>query len=280
MIRLISWNMKHLPSWDELAKSGVDVALLQEVPTPTASSVGLEPDPRILEVLPGGDNAWRTAGWERRDWRTAVARLSASVQLDPIATADVATCDWETLMVSRTGTLTAADVVVDDRVVFTAVSVYAPWERPLGRNKPMWADASAHRLLSDLTPLLWDQRRRPVLVAGDWNILYRYGEYDDPEFRDRYATVFDRADALGLRFVGPQHPDGRQADPWPDELPRESKCVPTYYHSRQTAATATRQLDFVFASASLADRVHTEARNEPAEWGSSDHCRISIEVDA
>jgi hypothetical protein len=42
-------------------------------------------------------------------------------------------------------------------------------------------------------------------------------------------------------MVGPQAPDGgRQADPWPEELPAGSRNVPTYHRSRKTPATATR----------------------------------------
>ena len=32
-------------------------------------------------------------------------------------------------------------------------------------------------------------------------------------WKNRYNTIFTRMDALGLPFVGPQAPDGRQADP-------------------------------------------------------------------
>jgi hypothetical protein len=50
----------------------------------------------------------------------------------------------------------------------------------------------------------------------------------------------DGADAGPLRARLDQL--GRQAEPWPDELPTDSRCVPTYHHTRQTPATATRQL--------------------------------------
>ena len=93
-----------------------------------------------------------------------------------------------------------------------------------------------------------------------------------------YATVFDRAEAMGLVCVGPQAPNGRQAQPWPSELPSDSVNVPTYHANRQTPRTATRQLDFVFASASLAEQVRVRALNEAAHWGPSDHCRVEIEV--
>jgi exonuclease III len=124
------------------------------------------------------------------------------------------------------------------------------------------------------------QRRQPhrLIVAGDWNLLHGYGEVGDEYWKARYDTVFERAEALGLRFVGPQYPNGRQADPWPDELPSDSLCVPTFHHSRQTPATANRQLDFVFASRSIADRVEVCALNAPEAWGPSDHCRVVIEA--
>ena len=85
-------------------------------------------------------------------------------------------------------------------------------------------------------------------------------------------------DALGLSFVGPQAPYGLQADPWPEELPKKSKDVPTYYTSHQNPTSATRQLDFVFASKAIAVRVSVRAINEPSEWGPSDHCRVEIEM--
>jgi hypothetical protein len=229
------------------------------------------------EILPGAEVTWATSGWEQRPWRTAIARLSRDIALKPVLTGDM-TSDCKTLRVSRSGTLTAATVVVDSEEVFTAVSVYSPWERPPADKAPIWADASAHRLLSDLTPLVSDQRR-PVIVSGDWNILRGYGEHGDTYYRDRYQTVFDRAEALGLQFIGPEHPYGRQADPWPSELPPGSTCVPSYHHSRQTPETATRQLDFVFASRSFAHHVHAMALNDPSDWGPSDHCCVLIDID-
>jgi hypothetical protein len=119
-----------------------------------------------------------------------------------------------------------------------------------------------------------------IIVAGDWNILYGYGERGSSYWAERYGSAFKRMDALGFKFCGPQAPaGGRQADPWPEELPADSRCVPTFYHSRSSPTDATRQVDFVFASDSLASDVRVEALNDPASWGPSDHCRILIEVD-
>jgi len=61
-------------------------------------------------------------------------------------------------------------------------------------------------------------------------------------------------------------------------LPEDSLNVPTFYTNRQTPATASRQLDFVFASESIADRISVKALNSVEEWGPSDHCRVMIEL--
>jgi exonuclease III len=140
------------------------------------------------------------------------------------------------------------------------------------------SDASVHRLISDLSIFATKKSRQSLLVAGDLNVLYGHGEGGDAYWATRYETVFARMAALGLKFVGPQAPRGRRADPWPDELPRMSNNVPTYYAKHQTPATCTRQLDFVFASARLAERINVTALNEPDEWGPSDHCRVAIQV--
>jgi endonuclease/exonuclease/phosphatase family protein len=269
VIRLVSWNMAGRDLYDDLRGLSADIALLQEAPLPG-------PD-QALEILPFDATWWATAGRARRRWRTAVLRLSNRVELGPRPTVAIeAATDEADWVVSQQGTITAADVSVDGRTVFTAVSVYSVWQGvPEG---VIYADGSAHHILSDLSVLMPLPEHR-LIIAGDWNILFGYGEHGDTYYKDRYATVFARAEALGLRFVGPQHPNGRQAEPWPDELPKSSRCVPTFHHNRQTPATATRQLDFVFASRSLEDRVSVRALNEPDEWGGSDHCRVVIDVD-
>ncbi len=271
-VRLLSWNINGLSElWSQVAAEPVDVALVQEARRPPAHL--------SLDVVPGVDEEWRTDGWEKRPWRTALARVSDAVSIDPLPTGGPFVEDWATLRVSRLGTLTAARVVVDGVPRFVAVSVYCPWERPLGCDDPIWADASAHRILSDLVPVLHNARHLPVVIAGDWNILFGYGEHGSDHWARRYATVFERAEAIDLMFKGPQvETGGRQAEPWPDELPRGSKNVPTYHTRQQGIDGATRQLDFVFASRSIADRVTARARNEVADWGSSDHCRIMIDV--
>lgn len=267
-IRIHSWNVNKLHLWEDMGASDAAVFLLQECPRP--------PSECAIEVDHQGEE-WLTEGWERRPWRAAIGhRANGHVKVQPLVLVSMSDSDAERMHVSRPGTIAAGKIAVGEREVVTAVSVYSPWERPLGRDEPCWADGSAHRILSDLAPLLWDQQRHPVIVAGDFNILYGYGEHGDPEYERRYGGVFDRAEALGLVLVGPKFPNGAQAEPWPEELPPTSKCVPTY---RPPGGHPTRQLDFVFASAGIASRVQARALNGDGEWGASDHCRIAIDLE-
>ena len=182
---------------------------------------------------------------------------------------------------SRPGTLAAATVTPSSREPFVAVSLYGAWENPHSMTKGdfSYADASVHRLISDLSVFASKQSRQNILVAGDFNVLHGYGEHGDAYWGARYETVFRRMAVLGFKFVGPQAPNGRHAEPWPDELPRARNNVPTYHAKHQSPATCTRQLDFVFASGKLAEGVRVTALNEPDQWGPSDHCRVEIEIE-
>ena len=268
-LSIISWNMKNRSSnWEAVMESGADVALLQET-----------------SQLPGQyDNLVALAKDENARGNSpvaAVAALSDRIGFDPIKTQPIGGDDPEALMVSRPGTVAAAVVrLPQSGEEITIVSLYAFWSNPLKQTGSSWiyADASCHRLISDLCAFIGQQGRHKIIAAGDFNILYGYGEGNSKYWERRYDSVFDRMATLGFRFMGPQAPSGgRQANPWPDELPADSKNVPTYHSNRQTPETAARQLDYVFASESIADRVKVRALNKPEEWGPSDHCRIMIE---
>lgn len=273
MIQIVSWNVNRLPLWSEagVGLPTVDIGLFQEAPRPSEA--------HAEQFIPPADGPWTTTHW-RRELRTCIVRFTDEVQLAPHSLRPAHDeSDYSALGVSRLGTLTVADVQRDDHKQFTVVSAYGAWESPPDGSGLIYADASCQRLLSDLSALVTGRRGERVLVAGDFNILRGYGEHGSKYWGRRYDAVFDRAEAMGLHLVGPQAPHGRQADPWPQELPSDSRNVPTFHHSRQTPETATRQLDFVFATSELADRVSVRALNAPDEWGPSDHCRLAISVD-
>ena len=267
-----TWNVNGLRPWETLAASGIDVALLQETPVPPADW----PHP----VVPDPADGWATAGWRPGRWSrgTAVVQVSDAVRIAPRALSEVGDLDAVAIPVSRPGTLAVADVHFGDQVV-TLASMYGGWDYSADPRRLIYADAAVHRLLSDLAAIVTGPTGHRLIAAGDLNILHRYGEQGDPYWAARYSTIFDRAEAMGLRFVGPQAPNGRQATPVPAELPAGSLDVPTYHTRKQEPEGAARQLDFVFASEALAERVSARALNEVEDWGPSDHCRIEIELD-
>lgn len=272
-LKIISWNINHRAEpWRQLLCTDADVALLQEAAAPPqefASRVDAEP--------------WLTAGSGMlRTWRTAVVRLSDRVDVNwfqPKAIVDAACREFA---VSRLGTLSAAEVTLrSSRETFTLLSMYGAWENPLSNTKSSWiyADGSVHRLVSDLSVFVGQEKRHRVIAAGDLNILFGHGENGSPYWAKRYQTVFDRMDAIGIPLVGPRAPEGGlQAVPWPRELPKDSRNVPTFRTRQTDPASATRQLDFVFASRSIAPRLRVRARNGIEEWGPSDHCGLEIHV--
>jgi endonuclease/exonuclease/phosphatase family metal-dependent hydrolase len=272
-MKLISWNIaQRKEAWRVLLDSDADIALLQEA---------TEPPPDVKSRIEVDDEPWITYGADAvRPWRTAIVRLSDRVHVNWLTPISLERAEAGDLGVSRKGTLAVAEVTGPGDSRTTLVSMYALWEGPHRSTGSRWiyADASAHRLVSDLAVLVGQQRGHRLVAAGDLNILFGYGEHGSKYWASRYATIFRRMEAMGVPFVGPQAPNGRRAEPWPSELPEDSSNVPTYHTNRQKPAEATRQLDFVFASVDLAKRVHVSAMNDPDEWGPSDHCRVFIEL--
>ncbi len=89
----------------------------------------------------------------------------------------------------------------------------------------------------------------PYIVGGDLTTWW-----------DSDTTVFADMMRMGLPLIGPHSP--------------------TFYSKphRQTPSDAELQLDYVFASRSIAHRLTVHALNNPEDWGPSDHCRVHIEV--
>ena len=275
MVKLVCWNIaKNHDPWRCLVENEVnaDIALRQEATMPP-KDVGLEVDPAPFRDPKTGKGLSRCA----------IVKLSERVDvkyLTPIPLCCAQDGDFKT---THPGCLAAAIITPPDGDSFYAVSYCPEYEKPHRcTGKMAWniVDASVHRVISDLSLLIGRQWGHRIIAAGDLTIYHGYGEDKSGYWKGRYDTVFDRMAAIGLPFVGPQYPNGRQADPWPQDLPRNSKNVPTYCKTfRQNPAAAFHQLDFVFASDSMADSVKVRALNHPEEWGPSDHCRIEIEVE-
>ncbi len=280
MTTVVCWNIRksHKP-WFELLEMNADVALLQEAGNPPS---GL-PSCVVTGSQTTGDQ-WNDLV-DFKSW-PLVVKLSDRVKVEwfkrVLPRFQVTSSDE--MVVSDAGTIAAARVIPCDGEPFLVVSMYSRWLRPHSSTSTKWvagySDASTHRIISDLSAFIGDldPSTHRILAAGDLNTVL--GSTDTKlVLPDRDRMVFERMDALGLEFMGPQYPDGRQTIPTPSGLPEDTRNVPTFYAPKaKTPENAVHQLDYVFASRGFHSSLHVRALNDPDAWGSSDHCRILIEV--
>ena len=145
-----------------------------------------------------------------------------------------------------------------------------------------YSDGSVHRIISDLSAFIGHENPEThrILAAGDLNIAHGYGDGGNPAYWEaRYRSVFDRMAAIGLEFMGPQAPNGRQAEDAGDArtggLTQRRHVLPP---REEPGDGSNNQLDYVFASRGFHESLKVRALNEVEEWGSSDHCRVLISV--
>ena len=292
MTTVVCWNMKRRKKpWRRLVEMGADVALLQEtthiVPPDVADRVDVGP----LVEQGAWDPRESKRDFSERRW-PKIAKLSNRVEVEwfkPVT--PIGPMSEDTIRISDIQTIAAARVTpTDGEPPFIVVSMYAAWRAPhpsTERDSDWNVDASAHRILSDLSAFVANADREPhrILAAGDLNIDYGadYGWRERSDLRLWYArcrTVWDRMEALGFEYMGPWYPNGRRADPVPAHAPSDTKNVPTFYNKTKESspADAYNQLDHVFASSGFHESIQTRALNGVDEWGPSDHCRLLIEV--
>ena len=280
MIKVVSWNInKRTQPWRELVQMAddgdADLALLQEAGSPPGDLVHLvEYEDAVF---------WNRLLYDR--W-PLVVKLSDRIKVEPYRQVEpISELAENAIGVSGIGTIAAARVTPhdSDHEAFVAVSMYARWLKPHPSTRSSWrvgySDASAHRIISDLSAFIGHDNpaRHRILAAGDLNLFYG-ATGKNLSLPDRERTVWKRMKALGLEFLGPQAPHGRSPGTMPDGVPRDTKNVPTYYKPGDGPETAANQLDYAFASRGFHERVSVRAMNDVHEWGSSDHCRLIIEV--
>ena len=284
MVKIVCWNInRSLEAYPELQEMGADVALLQEVGPCAAAR---------MEGALGGNAHW---DWETHDRWPAVLKLSNRVKVRwfrPISLMakeekknQIAVSDLPTLAAACVTPLPQTEDSIEP---FIVVSMYARWYRPhpLAREKTpvrkpgtgeikIFADASAHRIISDLSGFIahTNPANHRIIAAGDLNTIYDATKEHPYEMPERMRTIFNRMRAIGLEFLGPRAPKGgRKADPTPQGLRPNTRDVPTFH-------TTQNQLDYVFASRGFHERMRVHAMNRTRdEWGPSDHCRIVIDV--
>ena len=304
-ITVVNWNIaKCEEPWRELVAMDVDVALLQEALPPPDDVVGrkdTELEPSETAGLPDvgpkeswDSHSWNSDWWDGRGWSTLydrwpmVVRLSDRVEIEWFK--QVGPTAWpgeNEIAVSGIGTVAAGRITPKDGSIepFFAISMYGRWIPPHRsvetELKIGYADASVHRIISDLSAFIGFANRRThrILAAGDLNVTYGYGHGSGPYWDARYRNLFERFEAVGLEFMGPQLPNGRQAAKLATGEPEDSENVITYHLPNATPATGrNNQFDYVFASRGFHRSLKVRALNSVEKWGSSDHCRLLIEI--
>jgi len=279
MTSVVCWNINaQLKPWQELFRMDADVALLQEVkaiPKELPEDVAIAPN--------ASGEPWEADLYDR--W-PMVVKLSNRVEVEWFrGVLPISETKATEMAVSGIGTIAAARVLPEEGEALVAISMYARWIRPHVSTRSSWkvgyADGSAHRIISDLSAFIGhtDLTRHRILAAGDLNTMFGVTEENPLADPLRDQTIFDRMIALGLEFMGPEYPNGRQAETPIKGMPKDSGSVPTYRKVGESPKTANTQLDYVFASRGFHKTIRTRALNGVDEWGSSDHCRLLIEVD-
>lgn len=285
--RVVSWNIdKRSEPWRQLVDMDADVALLQEA--------GMPPPDVSGSVDTGPAEHWDSHVWNSRWWEgrfknlydrwPMVVKLSKRVEVEWFKQiSPIGGMANDEIAASGIGTIAAARVKPTDRSAsFIAVSMYARWMSPHPGVHSNWIyqDGSAHRIISDLSAFIGstDPSTHRILAAGDLNMIYGATEDNRLALPARDRTVTDRMTALGMEFLGPQHPYGRRANPTPPGLPSDTRNVPTYYARGGSPESAQNQLDYVFASRGFHQSIKVRAMNSADEWGASDHCRLLIEI--
>jgi len=270
-MRIVTWNMDHWrrsqeqrdATWAFLKQAiRPDVALLQEA---------LPPD-GVGPVVFHNGGMHDDRGDKARDsgWGSAVVAFGAEIRSIDSATTPFSKKP-NPILRTFPGAVAVAELPDSEPIVL--VSVYGVIDRG-------YADATMHRILSDLTPLVDERRGKRIVVAGDMNITTQWsakhrgflrGLHEECLRRDQ--TVFDRFKALGLTNVvnGPGPLDGCGC-----AAGDACRHVQTQRHDKSTFPW---QNDYVFLSKDLIESGYgMELITSEDAWNLSGHCPIVVEL--
>ena len=275
-MRLIAWNMNARSSnWTVLAELmqsyGANASMVQEAVAPPhgfKSALAVMTDPSL------GDQGWQTPvpSGANRKFASAVAAIDQA-PIEMWRPVPLATAAYKDAAISHPGQWVAAAFGAHEKPIWV-VSLYGLWDT-LPHTKDIYAEASLHRALSDLSRLFYSRSAERIVLAGDLNVWRGYG---DRKWQPGYQSVFDRLVAYGFELAGPLRSGGLPLDkcPCPNSGKPECRHVRTYRHQRSEAATPY-QTDFAFVRGIRL--VQCRALDEERHWQHSDHCPLLIEVE-
>ena len=205
---------------------------------------------------------------------SAVVTLDENLEFLPRRPVPVPGAAYGQFFACHPGQFAVADIVLSNQERVTVVSLYGMWDR-LRDGGDLYADASLHRAISDLTVLFADRPGGNIVVAGDLNIWHAYDRATSiknwsAHWADRFRLVFERLATHGLELVGPFRED---AQPPLERCPcnggDQCRHVNTYLFNRNPK-NVPYQNDFVFATKSVVvSRCY--AVQDEVIWEHSDH---------
>lgn len=257
LLRVVVWNTANRARALEALKTlEPDLALLNEARPPTGER-GIWHD-----GTEGRDSA-------RRPWSSAILTPHAVQEIkdaQPNWRGSTRNVPFEC---SRPGSWIAGSVEMPAGITISAVSLYGLMDE--------LSDASVHRSLSEISPILDDRRyRQNVLIGGDLNTGTQWPENDS--FLARDANVLERFESLGLvDCLAAMRPVGRLEG---CHCTLGDKCTHTRTRRDPRWPDNQYQTDYLFASRSLADRlVSCEALADDHWFSFSDHAPLVAEFE-
>ena len=251
-LRVIVWNIANKKrAWDALDRLEPDICLLNEAIVPSERQ-----------------GVWSLEGTVGRDGRTRRWTAAVVSTLPSFRISD-ARPQWRhskrnvPFHCSRPGSWAAASVTTGVGAV-TSISLYGLMDE--------LSDASVHRSLSEISPVIDDPRyKKFVLLGGDLNTGTQWPKGE--AFNERDRNVLGRIEARGLidclrktrvagRLAGCHCIDG-------------DGCEHVRTRRDPKRPTVPYQTDYLFASRSLADRLMACEALATEEWFAiSDHAPI------
>lgn len=275
VLTVMAWNMKQqAAAWRSLVeisgREGVSVAMLQEARNPGQLPAGWVSNPPADEN--DRDERWRLTVpryyradngdlKETKRWFASAIVATGQLELAPRTPSPLHEVADGELACSHPGQFAISDLALADGSRLTLISLYGIWDR-MHDSRQIYVEATLHRAISDLTPVLQERAADFVLIAGDMN-LYSYS--DGSVWGDRAMTVLDRFKAYGIEICGPFRRDGEprlERCPCPD---LECRHVNTYLHQSKPENNP-HQLDYFLASAPLRQRLVDSWADADPSW--------------
>jgi exonuclease III len=150
--------------------------------------------------------------------------------------------------------LIVAEIKIADNFILTVINIYGLID------SDGYASTTLHHILSDLTPILHNNKKQNIVLGGDFNVSEQF----DLVYKDQYPShklVFQRLEDFGLINCT-------------KEIYKDH--IQTHVHSRSTFEW---QNDYIFVNKNVMEKViDCKVVNNPEMLNFSDHYPVFIDV--